>query len=125
MKVGVPVEASGSFHVPLDHPSLPGHFLSGSIVPGVVLLDEAFALILAANPGQMVVGLPSVKFVHPVLPAQLVAVAWRDAPGRRIAFTCTVAAQTVLHGSVLLGPALGTIQTDPLLPGANSSGQTG
>jgi 3-hydroxyacyl-[acyl-carrier-protein] dehydratase len=105
-------DAAGSFRVPMDHPSLPGHFSSGPIVPGVVLLDEAFTLILAANPGQVVVGLPSVKFVRPVLPAQPVTVWWRAAAGHRIAFTCAVAAQTVLHGSVRLGVKL----PDPPVP---------
>lgn len=96
-------DATGLFCVPDDHPSLPGHFSSGPIVPGVVLLDEVSVLILAANPGQVVVGLPSVKFVRPVLPAQCVVVSWRAAAGQRITFTCVVATQTVLHGSVLLG----------------------
>jgi 3-hydroxymyristoyl/3-hydroxydecanoyl-(acyl carrier protein) dehydratase len=106
--------AEGSFCIRADHPCLPGHFESGSVVPGVVLLDEAFALILAANPDRCVVGLPSVKFVRPVLPEQIVAVAWHDMPGadearvsagRRITFTCTVAAQVVLRGSLQLGVA--------------------
>jgi 3-hydroxyacyl-[acyl-carrier-protein] dehydratase len=118
--------AAGSFCVSADHPCLPGHFPSGPIVPGVVLLDEAFALILAANPGQIVVALPSVKFVRPVLPAQLVTVSWREAAARRITFTCAVAAQTVLHGSVLLAPAmLDPAGLDPSLPDPNPSGQAG
>ena len=111
--------AEGSFCIRADHPCLPGHFASGSVVPGVVLLDEAFALILAAHPDRCVVGLPSVKFVRPVLPEQLVAVVWHDmasgdvakgdlasAPANhRIAFTCMVASQTVLRGSLQLGVA--------------------
>jgi 3-hydroxyacyl-[acyl-carrier-protein] dehydratase len=121
--------AAGSFSVSADHPCLPGHFLGGSIVPGVVLLDEAFALILAANPGRIVVGLPSVKFVRPVLPAQLVTLSWREAAERHIAFTCAVAAQTVLHGSVLLGPpfglGVGSHAVDQLPPGPVPSGQAG
>ena len=100
------MQTAGSFCVSADHPCLPGHFLSGSIVPGVVLLDEAFALIQTAHPDRIVVGLPSVKFVWPVLPAQRVTVSWREAADRRIAFTCAVASQVALHGSVLLGPDL-------------------
>jgi len=100
-------QAGGSFCVSADHPCLPGHFLGGPIVPGVVLLDEAFALILAANPGQSVIGLPSVKFVRPVLPAQQVSVSWHRTAEQRIAFTCAVAARTVLHGSARLGPPAG------------------
>jgi 3-hydroxymyristoyl/3-hydroxydecanoyl-(acyl carrier protein) dehydratase len=69
----------------------------------VVLLDEAFALILAAHPGQSVIGLPSVKFVRPVLPDQQVTVSWRNIADQRIAFSCSVAAQLVLRGSVQLG----------------------
>jgi 3-hydroxymyristoyl/3-hydroxydecanoyl-(acyl carrier protein) dehydratase len=99
------MQAGGSFAISADHPCLPGHFLSGPVVPGVVLLDETFALILAAHPGHMVAGMPSVKFVRPVLPGQRVAMSWREAGERKIAFSCSVAAQMVLHGSILLGPA--------------------
>jgi 3-hydroxymyristoyl/3-hydroxydecanoyl-(acyl carrier protein) dehydratase len=98
------MQTEGSFAISADHPCLPGHFSSGPIVPGVVLLDEVFALILAAYPGHMVVGMPSVKFVRPVLPGQPVAMSWREAGDRRIAFTCSVAAQVVVHGSMLIGP---------------------
>jgi len=115
------MQTAGSFCVSADHPCLPGHFLNGSIVPGVVLLDEAFALILAAHPDQVVVGLPSAKFVRPVLPAQIVTVSWREAAAQRIAFTCAVAAQVVLHGSVRLGPAL----PGPALPGPALLGPDG
>lgn len=99
------MQAGGSFAIPADHPCLPGHFLSGPVVPGVVLLDETFALILTAHPGQTVVGMPSVKFVRPVLPEQRVAMSWRTTGERRVAFSCSVAAHVVLHGSLLLGPA--------------------
>ncbi len=99
------MQAGGSFAISADHPCLPGHFTSGPIVPGVVLLDETFALILAGHPGHVVVGMPSVKFVRPVLPGQRVAMSWRETGNRKIAFSCSVAAQVVLHGSILLGPA--------------------
>jgi 3-hydroxymyristoyl/3-hydroxydecanoyl-(acyl carrier protein) dehydratase len=117
------MQATGSFRVSGDHPCLPGHFLGGAIVPGVVLLDEAFALMLAAHPDRRVIGLPSAKFVRPVLPAQTVVVTWREAAEGRIAFTCAVAAQVVLHGSVRLESALpgsahvGSTLADPTLPG--------
>jgi len=92
----------GSFCIASDHPSLPGHFPGRPIVPGVVLLDATFGLILARRPGRTVVGVPSVKFALPVRPGQDVEVSC-DAGGDRIAFACTVDGQNVLRGSVTLG----------------------
>ena len=92
----------GGFRIAEDHPSLPGHFPGQPVVPGVVLLDAAFALILAQRPGRGVVGLPSVKFTRPVRPGQDVLVSC-DAADRRVAFACTVEGRPVLHGSVTLG----------------------
>lgn len=91
----------GGFCIPDDHPSLPGHFPGQPVVPGVVLLDAAFALILAQRPGRGVAGVPSVKFTQPVRPGQDVLVSC-DAGGDRVAFACTVEGRPVLHGSVAL-----------------------
>ncbi len=92
----------GGFRIADNHPSLPGHFPGRTVVPGVVLLDAVFALILEERPGCGVVGIPSVKFTRPVRPGQDVLVSC-DAGGDRIAFACTVEGQPVLHGSVTLG----------------------
>ena len=92
----------GRFRIPDDHPSLPGHFPERPVVPGVVLLDAAFALILAQRPGCGVVGMPSVKFTEPVRPGQDVLVSCGSGGGR-VAFACMVEGRPVLHGSVALG----------------------
>ena len=94
----------GGFRIAEDHPSLPGHFPGRPVVPGVVLLDAAFALILAEHPGRRVGAMPSVRFTRPVQPGQEVRVSC-DAGGGRVAFACTVEGQPVLHGSVTLGDA--------------------
>lgn len=103
------MERVGAFCIPADHPSLPGHFPGRPIVPGVVLLDAAFALIMARHPGCTPGMLPAVRFAKPVRPGQPVDVSCDGGPGDgkagRIAFTCAVDGQTVLHGSVVLaGP---------------------
>lgn len=92
----------GEFCIADDHPSLPGHFPGRPIVPGVVLLDATFALILVQQPGRTVVGVPSVKFALPVRPGQDVEVSCDDS-GDQVAFACTVEGQCVLRGSVVLG----------------------
>jgi len=92
----------GGFRIADDHPSLPGHFPGRPVVPGVVLLDAAFALILAQRPGRKVAGMPSVRFTRPVQPGQEVLVSC-DAGSGRVAFACTVEGQPVLHGTVTLG----------------------
>ena len=86
-----------SFTIAPDHPSLAGHFPGRPIVPGVVLLDEVAALVLALCPGQRVAGFPAVRFSHPVRPGDTVAVAVADGK-----FVCTVGTSTVAQGSLLL-----------------------
>ena len=87
----------GSFTIGRDHPCLPGHFPGNPIVPGVVLLDEATALILTAEPGRTLAGLPTVRFARPVRPGDLVQVAY--AAGR---FACTVDGTAVVTGTITL-----------------------
>ncbi len=97
-----PVQQVGEFSIPPGHPSLPGHFPGRPVVPGVVLLDAAFALILARQPGRTVAGVPSVKFTEPVQPGQRVVVSW-DGGGERVAFSCAVGGRDVLRGVLTLG----------------------
>lgn len=92
----------GEFRIAPDHPCLPGHFPGRPVVPGVVLLDEVFALILAQRPGRAVTGLPSVKFIHPVQPGHNVSVSYDDG-SERIAFSCAVGGQDAVRGVLILG----------------------
>ena len=95
---------AGEFAVAADHPCLPGHFPGRPVVPGVVLLDEALALLLARAPGLRVVGLPAIRFLRPVLPGDTVEVLSDNAAPGRVGFLCRVAGQDTLRGAVLLAP---------------------
>jgi len=91
------------FSIPDDHPSLAGHFPGRPIVPGVVVLDAAVALILADRPTGVLAGLEDVKFLAPVLPGSGITVTCSEGASGRLVFACAVAGQTVLRGQVRLG----------------------
>ncbi len=92
---------AGQFRVAADHPSLPGHFPGRPIVPGVVLLDEVGALLLALAPGHRIAGWPRVKFTTPVRPGQVVNV-HASVDGPRASFTGDVEGRSVLAGTAQL-----------------------
>jgi 3-hydroxymyristoyl/3-hydroxydecanoyl-(acyl carrier protein) dehydratase len=102
------VIAAGAFRVAADHPCLPGHFPGRPIVPGVVLLDEALALVLVQAPGLRVAELPSVRFLRPVRPGEAVAVEHEPAAPGRVGFVGRVAGEDALRGTALLETNGGT-----------------
>ena len=53
-----------------DHPSLPGHFPGRPVVPGVVILDCVREALVSQRNAWQLTGLPAVKFLRPLLPAQ-------------------------------------------------------
>lgn len=94
---------AGRFAVGHDHPSLPGHFPGRPVVPGVVLLDRAAALIAPHLPGRALAGVPLAKFLLPVLPGQEVLVGFRDAGDGRVPFRCEVGGAPAAVGTLLFG----------------------
>ena len=93
---------AGRFTVAGDHPSLPGHFPGHPVVPGVLLLEEAIACILAALPGQAVAAVSSAKFLRAVAPDQAIDVAWEPAGADRVSFLCAADGLAVLRGTARL-----------------------
>lgn len=91
--------AAGTFKIGHDHPSLPGHFPGRPVVPGVVLLDHAAALIAPHLAGRALRGAPVVKFTRPVLPGEAVQVGFRDGGDGRVAFRCDVDGAAALTGT--------------------------
>ncbi len=86
------------FHIPADHPALPGHFPGRPIVPGVLLLDAVFGALREA--GRRPARLVRAKFTAPVMPGQEVELALAPRGGERIGFTCHAGGAVVLTGEV-------------------------
>lgn len=96
---------AGAFGIPADHPCLPGHFPGRPIVPGVVLLEEAVALIARRLDGRRLIALDTAKFLAPVLPEEEIVVSYRRSASDRVTFTCRHGENLLLRGSGRLGPA--------------------
>ncbi|HEY7576667.1 MAG TPA: hypothetical protein VH855_03650 [Acetobacteraceae bacterium] len=90
------------FTIEPDHPSLPGHFPGRPIVPGVVVLDQALALLLRDRPGRCVAVLREVKFLSPVIPGEAVTIEIVEMLPDRLAFIGKAEKRPVLRGRVEL-----------------------
>jgi 3-hydroxymyristoyl/3-hydroxydecanoyl-(acyl carrier protein) dehydratase len=89
---------AGHFTISADHPALPGHFPGAPIVPGVVLLDHALAL-LAGHVDELQLGaVRRVKFLAPVLPGEDVSVYFHQDLRQGVSFTCVRQGETILTG---------------------------
>ena len=89
---------AGEFRIAADHPALAGHFPGNPLVPGVVLLDHAQALI--ANEAR-VNGISRVKFTGFVRPGETVRVVTTRRT-RGLAFRCEVDGRAVVQGEFTL-----------------------
>ena len=58
------------FTIPVDHPSLPGHFPGRPLVPGVVVLERVLEAIEIGHEALGPLRLPQVKFLQPLLPGE-------------------------------------------------------
>lgn len=77
------------FSVPVDHPSLPGHFPGRPIVPGVVLLDEVMSGLNRSG-CYRVAKLREVKFLATMLPGEIATARWDVIDGVHLAFEVSV-----------------------------------
>jgi 3-hydroxyacyl-[acyl-carrier-protein] dehydratase len=98
--VSDPPARLGQFIIAAGHPALSGHFPGNPIVPGVVLLDEALALI-RHHTGGSPRGL-RVKFTAVVKAGEPIEVALTSQAPGSIGFTATRDGQTVMSGSLRL-----------------------
>ena len=88
--------------VPAQHPSLAGHFPGNPIVPGVLLLEYVLEAARAwRGPASRLAGLPAVKFLSALQPAERFDIHLAD-EGPRIRFTCSAGARVLAQGTLAL-----------------------
>jgi 3-hydroxyacyl-[acyl-carrier-protein] dehydratase len=86
------------FTIEPDHPSIAGHFPGRPVVPGVVVLDQAIALILRDRPGQYVATVQEVKFLCPIVPGNAVVIEVVESAPNRVSFIGRAEQRLVLRG---------------------------
>lgn len=91
--------------IPVDHPSLPGHFPGNPVVPGVVLLEEVMTAIGNSLPDFRILGLQSTKFLHPVDPGSHFRVELELHEPGKIRFSCH-SGKTLLNTGIVTVEAL-------------------
>ena len=77
-------------------------FRVNPVVPGVVLLDEAFARILEGQSGLYLAALDAVKFTAPVSPGEEVTLEWQEVAPTGLTFACFAGQRVVLRGRARL-----------------------
>ena len=85
-----------------DHPSLPGHFPTQPIVPGVVILDHVQRAIEAQAGVAKQLRISQVKFLQPLLPDEMAELAF-EPKGDGYAFRVTRDAVLLVNGEMVLG----------------------
>ena len=89
------------FSIPVDHPSLPGHFPGQPIVPGVVVLERVLDAIEATHGPLGPLRLPQVKFAQPLLPGEIADIVL-DGEAPRWRFRVLRAQALIASGDVVL-----------------------
>ena len=83
-------------------PRCPAIFPSRPVVPGVVLIDHAIAMIAPLIPGFALAGLRQAKFLAPVLAGQGIDVHYQPGPAGAVTFLCRHGPDKVAAGTLIL-----------------------
>ena len=62
------IDMPAKFAIPVQHPSIKGHFPGNPIVPGVVIINTIIEIIERSMPGRRVVAIKYIKFIKPLKP---------------------------------------------------------
>jgi 3-hydroxymyristoyl/3-hydroxydecanoyl-(acyl carrier protein) dehydratase len=93
---------SCQYLIPLTHPCLSGHFPENPVVPGVVLLDYARALLQQWQPQTRIKTISQAKFLQPLYPQQTFMINLTQVSMQGIKFECVSGQQRLMFGTFTL-----------------------
>ena len=81
-----------------NHPTLPGHFPGGPLVPGVVILDEVLAALIEWRQDSQLTGIRLVKFLAPLQPEQAFTISFsaKNERAAEINFCCRAGERVIV-----------------------------
>ena len=85
-----------------NHPSLPGHFPDGPLVPGVVILDEVIAALAEWQQNSQLSGIRMAKFLAPLQPEQAftISLSLRNEHAAEVNFCCRAEDHIIVEGQL-------------------------
>ena len=85
-----------------DHPSLPGHFPDGPLVPGVLILDEVRAALHDWQKDYELTAIRVVKFLQPLKPEQpfTICLSTNNDDAGRVNFCCRIEGYVIVEGQL-------------------------
>jgi 3-hydroxyacyl-[acyl-carrier-protein] dehydratase len=83
-----------------DHPSLPGHFPDGPLVPGVLILDEVLAALRLWHQDYELTAIRAVKFLQPLKPEQqfTIRLSANNNGASAVDFCCRIEGRVIVEG---------------------------
>ncbi len=89
-----------SIRIPIEHPSLAGHFPGQPILPGVLLLDAVARAAEAAFDVRRLCGVPRAKFLRPVAGGSDLEIAMRLVAPLTVSYEASADGQIVAQGDL-------------------------
>jgi 3-hydroxymyristoyl/3-hydroxydecanoyl-(acyl carrier protein) dehydratase len=85
-----------------DHPSLPGHFPDGPLVPGVLILDEVRAALHDWQKDYELTAIRAVKFLQPLKPEQqfTICLSANNDDSGEVDFCCCIEDRVIAEGQL-------------------------
>jgi 3-hydroxyacyl-[acyl-carrier-protein] dehydratase len=84
------------------HPALAGHFPGHPLMPGVLLLDEVHQAACQWLGGLRLTGIPTAKFLAPLLPGVTFTIRLETEGQAAIRFTCRQGDHVVARGRIVV-----------------------
>ncbi len=94
-----------NYDIPVDHPSLQGHFPGNPVIPGVVIIEKVLRSISQARPSNSY-KIVMAKFLQPLIPPATLAVHIYENTENKFKFKATSKAHIIASGIIEIRPKI-------------------